>query len=300
MKRWLPYLVLMMIAWPVGLKVDAKVEAKAPVFVGGPGQYSVLFNGPAMKVICMGFDTATADYLFMKLIQYFAYHDDHDTPMPNILPMVETMTDIDPRFTYAYQFAWTAIMDFDVRSWEERIREGGYILRKGWRNNPDSWRIAQDLAFHNFFYEGDFEKAANMYDMAFKLRGEFPLYAQLAARLRTNAGKPELALMALQQQYEEAQNDDHRRVLQYQMNQVRTEITARKLEEAVEKFRLETGRFPNSLAELVPRYISKIPKDDFGGKFFWNKERERVESTSLTNGRMEVFFDKSYMPPWKR
>jgi hypothetical protein len=114
----------------VGLKVDAKVEAKAPVFVGGPGQYSVLFNGPAMKVICMGFDTATADYLFMKLIQYFAYHDDHDTPMPNILPMVETMTDIDPRFTYAYQFAWTAIMDFDVRPWEERIREGGYIYAK--------------------------------------------------------------------------------------------------------------------------------------------------------------------------
>jgi hypothetical protein len=139
-----------------------------------------------------------------------------------------------------------------------------------------------------------------MYDMAFKLRGDFPLYAQLAARLRTNAGKPELALMALQQQYQEAQNDDHRRVLQYQMNQVRTEITARKLEEAVEKFRLDTGRFPNSLAELVPRYISKIPKDGFGGKFFWNKERQRVESTSLTNGRMEVFFDKSYLPPWKR
>jgi|GEM_PF-2600008 len=300
-KKYYPaYLILLLLLWIGAYRVDVKLSGVAPVRISGWEESSTLFRGEALKVLSMGYDTALADYFFMKMIQYFAYQSDNHLPMTNIIHFANAISELDPRFVYAYEFAWGALVNFDARPSDLKVKDAGEILRKGWRNNSDSWRIAQDLGFHNFFYEGNFEQAGNMYDAAFRLsKPPFPLYADLASRMRAEAGKPEIALVALQQQVNMTQDPNIRKTLEKQIQLVRTEIMARRLDERVEAFHKERGSFPNSLSDLITAgYIRKIPPDGMGGSFTWNAEQQEVESTSTP--RLKAHFSNAYQPPWKK
>lgn len=293
------FFVLLLMIWLLAYRVDVKLNRIAPVKVAGWKESSTLFRGEALKVVSMGYDTAIADYFFMKMIQYFAYQGDNRLPMNNITQFIGAISELDPKFVYSYEFAWNVLVNYDTRPDEVKIREGGEILRKGWRNNTDSWLIAQDLGFHNFFYEGNFEQAANMYDVAFRLRPSFPLYAQLASRMRSEAGKPELARLALEQQMNITRDPETRALLEKQIQLVNVEITARRLEEYVETFRKDKGHLPDSLSELVGAgYLPYLPEDGLGGTFKWDTEKQEVVSNSTP--RLRTYFSAAYIPPWKK
>jgi len=56
-------------------------------------------------------------------------------------------------------------------------------------------------------------------------------------------------------------------------------ISATQLTIAMKAYYLDNGRYPNSLEELVPKYISEIPKDPFdGGKIRYNKNTNTIYS----------------------
>lgn len=298
MKKALIFIPLLVILWMGSIKVDDLLHRRAPLVVAGPESYSVLFKGPALKVLSMGYDTAMADYLYMKMIQYFAYQDDHGLPMTNLSDMAAAITDLDPGFEYAYSFAWSTLVNFDKRPEDTRIAEGGAILRKGWQNNSDSWHLAQDLAFHNFYYEGRFDEAANMYEAAYKLK-PYPIFLMLSARLRTQAGDPELALQILKQQLVETKDEKTRQTIEEGIRRVQGEIIARELDKLVEKYHIERGEMISSLNELIRAgYIRKIPPDGMGGTFKWNVKNQEVESTTF--GRVRAHFFGDYQPPWKK
>jgi len=280
--------------WMLSLKTDSTLEKIAPQQPGGPATYSVLFSGQALKVMSLGFDHAVAVYNWLKLIQYCAYCSDHSLPLNNLYNMTDTITTLDPGFDFVYQMSWVFLMNYDVRPNKIRIEEGEKILRKGWTNNTDSYRLAQDLGFHLFYYEQKYIEAANMYNAAFALRPNFPVYAKLAASLRANAGDPELALMGLKIQYDSTKDEYVRKQLKHQMVKAQAEIIAVELDKKLAQYQKDRGVCPASLQELISAgYINRIPSDGLGGTYRLNTDTCKSESTTI--GRLRIFY-----PPDKK
>ena len=282
-------MVLVAFVWCAGLALDTKLEEIAPNRPAGPTSYQVFFKGDALKVMALGYDHALAVYYWLKTIQYCAYCSDYKLPMDNLYAMTDAITTLDPHYKFAYTMSWTFLMTYDTRPMKVKIEEGEKILQKGWRNNPDDWLMAQDLAFHLFFYEQKYDEAADLYDAAFKLRPDFPLYSRFAARLRASAGYPKLALTGLHIQYESTEDEVAKEKLQIQMQRVKAEIIADELDKYVEKYRTEKGECPINISQIVKEgYIDRIPPDGLGGTYEIDEKECRVKSTTI--GRLEVFY----------
>ncbi len=283
-------LVLLVLVWSAGLAVDSRLEKLAPQHPGGPMAYRAMFKGNALKVMALGYDHAVAVYYWLKTIQYCAYCGDHDIPMDNLYAMTEASTTLDPHFEFLYEMSWIFLMHLDVRSTEVLIEEGELILAKGWKNNPGSWRMAQNLAFHRFFYQQRYAEAANLYDAAYRLR-PFVIYSLLAARLRAYAGDPGAALVALRMQLESTKDEEIRKQIKLQMKKVEAERRAWELDKLIERYKEEKNvTCPENLDDLIPRYLAGLPSDGLGGTYRLNRDECRAESTTI--GRMEVYYSK--------
>jgi len=289
-KLFLIYLAataLLGLTWVGGMAVDHKLERVAPEKAAETQRYGAVFKGRALKVMSLGYDHAVATYYWLKLIQYCAYADDNSLPMENLYTLFEIITDLDPHYRFAYELAWINLMYYDVRPMEIRKREGLSILRKGFHADPEDWRIVQDLAFHLFYYEKKYEKAAKLYHWAYRLR-KFPLYARLATRLETYARGPEAALIGLEIQLKSVGDEKVKKELRRQIKRVRAEKTAQELDKYIEKYVREVGRCPDSLQDMVREgFIRFVPADGLGGTYELDKEKCRVESTTI--GRLEVY-----------
>lgn len=284
----IPALILI---WAGTLICDSRLEKGAPQRPGGPAFYNALFEGQALKVLSLGYEHALSDYYFMKMIQYVMETSDRDLPMDNLYPIVDVITTLNPRFTFAYEMSWIFMLSMDVRPMDVQIEEGEKILRKGLNNNPNDWRLAQYLAFHLFYYEKKYIEAADVYDKAFQLRKPpYILFSQLASRLRSSGGDPELALIGLQMQLKTTDDPKIQDKIKRQMLNVEAEIIAAKIDKVIEKYKTDMNiPCPDSLDALVAnKYLRNIPPDGLGGTYVLDKEKCRASST--TTGRLDVFY----------
>ena len=295
-KVFKPVVILIVLAliWASGILLDSELEKRSPQKIGGPTTYDAVFSGESLKVMSLGYDSAMTIYYWMKFIQYVSNCGDYKKPMDNLYRMVDVITTIDPRFAFAYEMAWIFLMNYDVRPIEVRIEEGAKILEKGWRYNPDSWRMAQNRAFHLFFYQQEYRMAANLYDTAYRLKKPpFVIYARLAARLRANAGYPELALIGLRVQLQSTDDEETKKSIIEHIKKTEAEIKATGIDKAIAMYMKELNvDCPADLDELVKAgYLETIPPDGLGGTFVI--DTEKCISKSTTVGRLQVYQPKN-------
>lgn len=111
------------------------------------------------------------------------------TEAPQLLNLVERVTDLNPTFVTPYVYAATSLAMFYGRYDEARA-----IIDKGVRNCPNDWEPIYHRGFLRLFYENDKIGAADDIRHAALLSGAPIIVVQLAAALEVGAGKRDVAL----------------------------------------------------------------------------------------------------------
>ncbi len=237
-------------------------------------------NGRWLRLAAFGQRLLLADLYWLKTVAYVGESVlAPERGLEALHPLGEIVTDLDPRYGYAYQ-----VVGSNLSGLAHRVKESDLLLEKGVRNLPDRWTLPFLLAFNKFFYEEDFAGAAAWARRAAEV-GKRPQLALLAANLSLvadTADQYQAALSFLELSLQQAETPQLREELAQRMVKVRTYQVLSHVERAIEAYRAPNVRAPWVLEELVSSgFLPGIPADPSGGTIEYDPRAGTVRSSVL-------------------
>jgi tetratricopeptide (TPR) repeat protein len=258
-------------------RVSLEPEASALGAVRDPAW---LPSGRALRSTSLGQRLLLADLYWLRTVMYVG--ESMLAPKRGwsaLYPLGEIVTDLDPRFGFAYQ-----VVGSNLTGLANQVKESDRLLEKGMRNVPDRWMLPFLYAFNKFFYEDDYAQAAEYARRAAEV-GKRPHLALLAANLSLVANSEEeyrTALAFLELSLQQTTTPEMREQLEGRLVKVRTYRELARCERAVAAFRARYGLPPFSLDQLVwHRLLPGVPKDPAGGRIVYDPASDAVRSTAL-------------------
>jgi tetratricopeptide (TPR) repeat protein len=260
--------VALAIAALLDLRIAERTLAK-------PYDVTYVPSGAAARIAALGHRTFLSDLYWLSAVQYIGEPAADRRGWDKLSPLVDLVTDLDPRHGYAYQTAGI------VLSQVGRLDESNRILQKGIEKGPPRWTFPYYISFNHWFYRGDYETAAEYARIAARVPGASPNISHLALSLSAKSGKPEDAIAMLEAMRSTVSDEFTASRLDEQLKLAVLERDAQALERAAERFRAERGRDPFALEELLlAGYVTSIPEDPFGGRYVWNAAERKVRSSA--------------------
>jgi hypothetical protein len=269
--------LLLLTVGAVSARLALEPEAGKLSTIRDPGW---LPSGKLLRIASLGQRLAVADLYWLKLVQYvgervMAKNSQWDA----LYPLGDLVTDLDPRFAYAYQ-----ITGSDLSGLARLYPESDRILEKGMRNLPEVWALPFTYSVNKFLYEGQFDVAAAYARRAAEV-GHRPHLALLAANLALVADRESeyrAAAAFLEESISQADQPELKEELAQRLTKVKTYEVLSRIERAVASFQQRGGRLPKSLDELVlGSFLPELPRDPAGGQIEYDPNNGGVRSSVL-------------------
>lgn len=276
--RRAPLLALALVALlaTAAARLALEPEASARGAIRNPAW---LPEGRSVRAAAFGQRLLLADYYWLQAVQYTG-----ETLLAKVsrwealYPLLEIVTDLDPRYAYAYQVGGS-----NLAGLAGRYAEADRLLQKGMQALPDRWSLPLVYASNKFIFEQDYAVAAEYARRAAEI-GKKPHLALLAANLSALAdtdSEYQAALTFLDQMQLEADTEELKAELQERRVKVQTFQALSEVEKAIAAFRAARGRLPLGLFELVPAQLAALPADPSGGRLLYDPATGVVESSVL-------------------
>jgi hypothetical protein len=211
--------------WPILLVVFLALSAvaqnwmdsqrRAPLAVG---ETLYISSSEAIKRASLGFDGLMADVYWIRTLLYFGEEFERqrganqyfDVSKLNLLqPLLDITVELDPRHIAAYRFGAVFLPDIDAGA---AIR----FVERGIRNNPDEWRLYQDLGFVQW-RRNRFREAAEAYARGAGLPGAPAWMRTMPPLMLAKGGERETARAMFLRLYEESDDPFIKQVCEEQL-----------------------------------------------------------------------------------
>lgn len=144
-------------------------------------------HGARLNGFAFGMEGLAADWYFMRSLQYIGDKvldqkegainlEDLSNLNPRLLyPLLDNATDLDPHFIAAYDYGTVILPAIDG---EKAIA----LAAKGIANNPNQWRLYQQLGYV-YWRLGRYDEAAETYRRGSAITGSSPAMKMMAAKI---------------------------------------------------------------------------------------------------------------------
>jgi tetratricopeptide (TPR) repeat protein len=239
-----------------------------------PYDIQVVPDARVMRWLSTGHPTLAANLLWLRAVQYIGEPRANERGWSKLYPVVDALTDLDPRHGYAYQVAGVILGSVG------RHGESNAILEKGIRNVPNRYILPYLRAFNAFYYDDDWPAAGRFAEISARTPGAPDHIRQNVLAYYVKGRRADAAVDFLRQSLSEARDPDTRKAVESQLRQALLEQEAMRLDEAAAEWRSRYFAGPLSLQQLVGEgLVSKIPPDPAGGEFFVGEDG-RIRSTA--------------------
>jgi len=243
------------------------------------------------RTLTFGFRESAADFAWLDAIQYYGDPAHAADRYAELAPLLDVVTDLDPHFDYAYQFAGEAVPTHDAtgeKLWHH-TREAIALLRKGMANSPRRWEIPWLLSYDLYTYWGEYREAGQIMlsaaDLAEKGQRDDellppPTYLRsLALRLLAQGGSLDTAIETTRLAAARATDDQARQEIQARLAALTLDKELQDLN-ALAQNKAGSGQAPTSLSELTAgSELQGLSRDPYGDAFYLDAEG-RVRSSN--------------------
>jgi tetratricopeptide (TPR) repeat protein len=186
----------------------------------------------------------------------------------------EVIAELDPHYVDAY---WLGALIMTVEA--KDLAAGLRLLDKGIAANPDKW-ILPYLAAWESYRAGDYQRAADYFRRAAEVPDAPPAVMRMRAGMISKAGDLKTALSLWRQVLEDPRSDEASvEIARRQVRDLQLRSDLRDLQSAVNRFRIENGRLPESLESLLRRgYIRVLPRDPDDREYLYDPRTGAVSS----------------------
>jgi len=237
-----------------------------------------------IKTISMNQTAFISDILWLRVVQYMGDKKQTEKGWSWFSHTIDIITDLDPEFTLAYQFAGLMFTVVAGKS-EESLK----ILEKGIKNTSNNWFLYFLIGYNYFELQHDYGKAAYYIDRASTLPGA-PVFLKLfASRLYSSAGKPENGIIFVKKLLETTEDEDMKTKLDERLKLLYIERDLGILNNLISDFHSTYKKYPESIDDLLKAgLIRGIPSDPFGKPYYIDMSDNTAKSQSTTE-RLKVF-----------
>ena len=226
-----------------------------------------------LRWLSLGHPTLAANLTWLRTVQYVGEPRGDERGWGKLRPLLELVTDLDPRHGYAYQVGANMLSSVGL------VSDANVILERGIRAVPNRYILPFHRAVNAFLYEGDHQLAGRYFELAARTPGAPEHLREYVLAQYVKGDAAEAAISFLQRLEAEAQDDDSRRSIRSQIQRALLERDALALEAAAGRYRARVGVAPVALAQLLfEGIVPAIPPDPYGGELFLDAHG-RVRST---------------------
>ena len=239
-----------------------------------PYDVSVVPPSSVVRWLSVGHPTLAANLLWLRTVQYIGEPRADERGWGKLFPLIDTITDLDPRHGYAYQVGGVVLGSAG------RTAESSAILEKGIRRVPNRYILPYLRAFNAFYYDDDWPTAGRFAEISAKTPGAPPHVRQNVLAYYVKGKRADAAIAFLEQSLREAKDPDTRKAVESQLQQARVEQAVSRLDDAALEWRRRYFTGPLALGQLVEEgLVPRIPPDPAGGELYLGDDG-RVRSTA--------------------
>lgn len=250
---------------------------RAPLPAGFADE-DLALQGARLKGFAFGFEGLLADWYWVRSLQYIGekvvkdrdknskFNLENLRPLnPRLLyPLLDNAATLDPRFTDIYSYGAIVLPAVDAR-------QAVMLAEKGIENNPDKWRLYEQLGYIHWRL-GEYEKSAEVYARGSKIEGAPMFMRVMASKMLTAGGDRETARAIYRQMFENAPDRQVKDNAALQLSEIDSLYERDAIQTALQVFKEKSGRCANAWREILPLLQTvKLPENknlrvDAGGK----------------------------------
>ena len=132
---WLSSAVLLLVLATAAIGTQVLLERQRPSSAMA-AELSFLPKGQYLKTAVLGYQHVVADLIWIRAVQHFGDLKQTQQGYVWAYHAADVVTDLDPKFVFAYQAAGTVL-----GVWAGRLTESTAILKKGMQHNPHDWHL---------------------------------------------------------------------------------------------------------------------------------------------------------------
>jgi tetratricopeptide (TPR) repeat protein len=233
------------------------------------GEETIYLSGSAVKKMSLGLEGLAADVYWIRTVQYFGRKlIDSGQPisaaasrnirMDLLAPLLNVIVILDPHHMPAYRFGAIFLPERDLAA-------AVALLESGIRENPNEWRLYQDLAY--IYWQagngktgeeqaGYYARAAEWYQKGSEVPGAMWWLRDLAGYMKIAGGSREIAY-AIYTNYLNSEDENVRNQAIIRLKQLRSLDDMDIINEALVQYRKATGICPTDLRPLASMLRAK-------------------------------------------
>ena len=218
-----------------------------------------------LRRLSLGYTGLLADIYWTRSVQYFGeQHGSGSGDFRLLAPLLEVTTELDPRLVPAYQFGANFLAPKPPNG-AGLPGSALSLMKYGIEHNPDQWRLYYNLGFLYYTEFKDYPRAADAFARGSKLPVTNEFMPILAARMAQHAGEFDTARMLWFTTYQSTQEARIRQNAVEHLRALQVDEDVTRLEQVVEKYHQQNGRWPASMADLERAgFIHGTPADPNG------------------------------------
>ncbi len=246
--------------WKVQQKIDGEQQA-----MHLESDDLALRSGNLVKGLSLEYAPLMGAIYWTRAVQYFgAKHRMHDRNLELLWPLLDIATTLDPHLIVAYRFGAIFLGDDPPRGAGEpdlAVR----LLQRGMKENPEYWRLYQDLGDVYYFNKKDYAKASE----AFRKGSSYPdapiWMKVMAAKIAEEGESLETSYFLWKQVYDTASDPQIKKNAETHLKLLSAQMAMREIDRLAADYQTRTGKHATHLSELVQAGLLKgIPLDPEG------------------------------------
>jgi len=218
-----------------------------------------------VKRMSLGYDGLLADIYWTRAVQYYGgLHHQGGGRFELLWPLLNITTQLDPHFIPAYQYG-AAFLTGKPPYGAGMVDKAIQLVEYGIENNPDEWRLYEDLGFIYYSDVKDYKKAAEVFRRGSQRPNAHPFLGVLAAQAAEHGGETQTAQLLWRAIYETTPDKDIRSTAAWHLRALKVDETVSQLDQLVETYRQRNGHLPGSFVDMVRAgLLPGIPLDPSG------------------------------------
>jgi tetratricopeptide (TPR) repeat protein len=222
-------------------------------------------SGSMVKHLSLEYAPLMAAIYWTRAVQYFGEkHYLHDRNLELLWPLLDITTTLDPHLSPAYRTGAAFLSDAPPRGAGEPDL-AVKLLERGIRENPEQWRLYQDLGNVYYFDKKDYPKASEAFDAGSKLPGAFLWMKIMAAKIAAEGESLETSYFLWKQIYDAANEPEVKKNAESHLRLLQVQLDCREIDRLADEYEKRTGQRATRVSELVEAGLLRgVPRDPAG------------------------------------
>jgi tetratricopeptide (TPR) repeat protein len=261
--RWLLGVLLiagLIGAWQLQMQIDEEKRS-----IRSEQDDLTLRSGSLVKTLSLEYAPLMGAIYWTRVVQYFGEkHRLHQTNLELMWPLLDIATTLDPHLMPAYRFGSIFLSDSPPRG-EGRPDLAVKLLERGIKENPEQWRLYQDLGNVYYFNAKDYAKASAAFAEGSKNPHALIWMKVMAAKIAAEGESPETSYFLWQQVYQTTTDPMVKKNAEEHLKLMQVELDLREIDRLADEFEKKAGHRAMRIGELVQAGLLKgAPRDPEG------------------------------------